>query len=354
MRHVWLIVALLAGMAHAAPKEFHPTLTITGERPDETTTLDCWINSGWLHVRQRDASGSPLWHTVLCRVVDPEVVRCKLDGDVFTLEAPAGQLKAHGTWVCLKRERKPPGSQFTLEPLPAEAEEEASIESPQGYYRTLVTPRKIGYILAGPTRNINDFFGRKGIVSTDGRECANTGSKIVLQHLDLGSSFTDDGSNLYFGYQSTEFMTVERNQRDLKAPNAKAPALKISHTFRGSPKDLDLTHGLTLVDFWSTRCPPCIANAPAVEKLARAFQEKGLRTVSCHSTMLGGTVATIEAFFKKHPTVLPSVLVDRATDVAYGINSLPSYFLVKDGHIVAGPTSDVPSADQIAKLLTGQ
>ena len=64
--------------------------------------------------------------------------------------------------------------------------------------------------------------------------------------------------------------------------------------------------GVTLVDFWAPWCPPCRAQGPIVEKLADSFDGKA---------------------------VVAKVNVDEEgeTAQAYGVASIPTIVLLKDG-----------------------
>lgn len=70
----------------------------------------------------------------------------------------------------------------------------------------------------------------------------------------------------------------------------------------------DTKNGLVLVDFWATWCGPCKMLAPVLEQLA----------------------AEIDV-----PIVKLEVEENPATASEYGIMSVPSLFLMKDGEVVA-------------------
>lgn len=70
----------------------------------------------------------------------------------------------------------------------------------------------------------------------------------------------------------------------------------------------DTKEGLVLVDFWATWCGPCKMLAPVLEELATEIDV---------------------------PIVKLEVEENPATASEYGIMSVPSLFLMKDGEVVA-------------------
>lgn len=76
--------------------------------------------------------------------------------------------------------------------------------------------------------------------------------------------------------------------------------------------------GLALVDFWATWCGPCRMVAPIVEDLAEEYADRGL------------TVAKLD--------------VDSNPDTAarFGVRSLPTVLLFKDGEVVERVIGAVP------------
>ena len=80
-----------------------------------------------------------------------------------------------------------------------------------------------------------------------------------------------------------------------------------------------------LVDFWATWCPPCRMIAPAVEALAGEYEGKA-------------KVAKLD--------------VDENPDLAerYGVQSIPTLLVFKDGRVVEQRIGALPKAE-IARML---
>jgi thiol-disulfide isomerase/thioredoxin len=112
---------------------------------------------------------------------------------------------------------------------------------------------------------------------------------------------------------------------------------------------------VTLVHFWATWCPPCIEEAPGLERLAHDFA--GDREFSLLRVAVADSRQRVDAFLG---TGAASVLYDPQWDVAhrYGTDQLPETYLVVHGHIVEKFIGEVnwddPTVRQkIASRLTG-
>lgn len=87
--------------------------------------------------------------------------------------------------------------------------------------------------------------------------------------------------------------------------------------------------GVKVIDFWAEWCGPCRMIAPIIEELSEEMKDKAL---------------------------IGKVNVDDNPDVAtrYGIRSIPTILILKDGEIVhrhVGTTTKAVLADKIAEHL---
>jgi thiol-disulfide isomerase/thioredoxin len=99
----------------------------------------------------------------------------------------------------------------------------------------------------------------------------------------------------------------------------------------------DLKGKTVLLDFWTTWCPPCLADAPALDKLYTKFGGKDLAIVGVSVNEDRGTV---ETFLKKHPHAYPIVLTtENDMPRSYEIGVFPTY-------VVISPEGSVATAAQ--------
>lgn len=104
-----------------------------------------------------------------------------------------------------------------------------------------------------------------------------------------------------------------------------------------------------LLDFWTTWCPPCRADAPALEKLYRKYSPQDL-------VILGISVsedrAIVEKFLKEHPHSFPVVLTtENEMPRQYQVGAFPTYIVIgRDGTVTSAVEGDQGFAD-LRKLL---
>jgi cytochrome c biogenesis protein CcmG, thiol:disulfide interchange protein DsbE len=111
-----------------------------------------------------------------------------------------------------------------------------------------------------------------------------------------------------------------------------------------------------LVNIWATWCPPCQAEMPAIEKLYREYQGRGLTVLGVNATVQDNPL-DIVPFVQKYELTFP-ILLDETGEVArkYDLRSLPSsYFINRDGTIhdvvIGGPMSEALLRTQIEEIL---
>ncbi|MFG2213009.1 TlpA family protein disulfide reductase [Streptomyces sp. NPDC048638] len=89
------------------------------------------------------------------------------------------------------------------------------------------------------------------------------------------------------------------------ADRTRAPDLSGSTT-RGASLDVSRYRGgVVVLNVWSSTCGPCIAEAPALAKVARSTRSKGVRFVGINTGDTGTTQAT--SFEKQHAMPYPSL-----------------------------------------------
>lgn len=108
----------------------------------------------------------------------------------------------------------------------------------------------------------------------------------------------------------------------------------------GKPLTLAAFKGRTvLLDFWTTWCPPCRADAPALDKLYRKYGERELMIVSVSVSELR---AVVEPFLKDHPHSFPIVLTtENEMPLPYQISTFPTYIVIgRDGAVTSAVEGD--------------
>lgn len=107
-----------------------------------------------------------------------------------------------------------------------------------------------------------------------------------------------------------------------------------------------------LMNFWSSRCPPCCAEMPFIQEIFEdeEWSDKGLVILAIN---IGESPPTAKSFMESYGLSFP-VLLDAKQDVAlkYNIRAIPTTFLVdKSGIIQAKIIGAFPNKAAIEKSL---
>jgi thiol-disulfide isomerase/thioredoxin len=128
-----------------------------------------------------------------------------------------------------------------------------------------------------------------------------------------------------------------------------APELAVTD-LQGKPLSLAEFRGRTvLLDFWTTWCPPCRADAPALEKLYHKYADHDLAIIG---VSVSEDRAVVEQFLKAHPHSFPVVLTtENEMPLPYQISAFPTYIVIdRDGTVISAVEGDQGFAD-LRKLL---
>ncbi len=95
-----------------------------------------------------------------------------------------------------------------------------------------------------------------------------------------------------------------------------------------------------ILDFWASWCPPCRAEMPVVDRVAKAESSRGLVTLGVLS---GDLPEDAGQFLAEHPVSYGSVIDDQTmAGRAFGVEGLPTLVVIdKRGQIIATRTGTV-------------
>jgi thiol-disulfide isomerase/thioredoxin len=128
-----------------------------------------------------------------------------------------------------------------------------------------------------------------------------------------------------------------------------APELLVTD-LKGNPVTLSAFKGKTvLLDFWTTWCPPCRADGPALEKLYRKYGDEELMIVGIAVTE---SREIVETFLNEHPHSFPIVLAsENEMPLPYQVSAFPTYIVIdRDGKVGAEVEGD-QGFGELRKLL---
>ena len=86
-----------------------------------------------------------------------------------------------------------------------------------------------------------------------------------------------------------------------------------------------------VLNVWATRCAPCVAELPGLERLATSLQGTGVEVLAVSPESL----SRVLPFLDVHGLALPAAVEDQRIPAAFGLRALPTtYVLDAEGRIV--------------------
>jgi peroxiredoxin len=116
----------------------------------------------------------------------------------------------------------------------------------------------------------------------------------------------------------------------------RGPAFRVA-TLDGGEATLDMWKGkLVILNFWATWCTPCTVEMPSLERIWRAYRDRGLVVVGV-SVDRGAPRALIDPYLKHLDLTFP-ILVDPHMEAAnsWKVPGVPATFVIRPGGEVAG------------------
>ncbi|MBK6512925.1 MAG: TlpA family protein disulfide reductase [Polyangiaceae bacterium] len=129
---------------------------------------------------------------------------------------------------------------------------------------------------------------------------------------------------------------------------AKSPDKIEQPTLKGELVSFPKTGKVTVLDFWSTSCEPCVKMMPALEALHQEHRAQGLYLVG---VAIDDNPGLVEERLKKLGVTYTNVLDDGASSVrgAYQVTDLPSTFIFDKKGVLRVVTRGGDEAD-VAKI----
>jgi len=118
----------------------------------------------------------------------------------------------------------------------------------------------------------------------------------------------------------------------------------------------DLRGKAVIINLWTSWCPPCRAEMPALQNVYELFEEDGLEILAVNST-IQDTPDAAQAFAEEYGLSFPILLdMDGAVSELYQLKSLPTtYFVDQQGDIrevvLGGPMAEALLLVRVQQLL---
>jgi len=164
------------------------------------------------------------------------------------------------------------------------------------------------------------------------------------------------GKTYYFCSKGEVTAFVKNPEAYLPAPLPRpAPATTLQSVAGESVSLEELSKGrVLLVDFWATWCGPCIKAMPEVQRLHGKYSAAGGRFSAVGVSIDEGGAKQVRPFLAKQKTkyTYPMLLDTGETWTRWGVKSLPSMLLVKDGQVI-GHWSGKVDLKQVERAVAG-
>ena len=147
----------------------------------------------------------------------------------------------------------------------------------------------------------------------------------------------------FTGCSRSDSSQDEKAAPDFKLNNLNGQSITLS-SFRGKA---------VLINFWSTTCPPCLAEMPHFQGLYEDWTASNKAVVL--TINMGESLSTVKSYIQSNKYTFP-VLLDSEGEVAqlYGIQYTPTSILVgKDGLVKYGVIGAFKDKEAIVKAIGG-
>jgi cytochrome c biogenesis protein CcmG/thiol:disulfide interchange protein DsbE len=114
-----------------------------------------------------------------------------------------------------------------------------------------------------------------------------------------------------------------------------------------------------LVNFWTSWCPPCKKEMPALESVYQSFKDRGFLVLAVNATHQD-SASKAASFSRDNGLTFPVLLdIDGSITSKYQIHSFPTtFFIDKDGFIqeiiIGGPMAEALLRTRVENLLMGR
>ena len=153
----------------------------------------------------------------------------------------------------------------------------------------------------------------------------------------------------YVPWSDMQLAIKKFEQTYRKGERVAAPAINMKSWITEPMSSDRFKDRVILLDFWNTRCGPCIKSLPELQKMYDAYRDRGLVVLAC----AGGDEKETRQYLNKHGYHFPAGMVSRQMYLDYAVRWNPSYFLIdRDGCLAWGPEARLPTDDELTKLLT--
>jgi len=160
----------------------------------------------------------------------------------------------------------------------------------------------------------------------------------------------------WIGITSIYFKSTSENKFSVPKEGFPAPDFGLMN-LEGEMYHLSTLHGqVILVNFWTSWCPPCKTEMPALESVYQSYKDQDFLILAVNATHQD-SVSTASSFSKDIGLSFPVLLdIDGNITNKYQVHSFPTtFFIDKDGVIheiiIGGPMAEALLRTRVENLL---
>lgn len=117
----------------------------------------------------------------------------------------------------------------------------------------------------------------------------------------------------------------------------------------------DLRGSVVMIDFWSSWCAPCRAEAPILAEAYRRWRDRGVEFVGIS---IWDSESAVQSFIESRGIEFPIAFDDGTLTVEFGVKGIPEKFILnREGEVVRkiiGPNTTRTLDDVLSQLLEAE
>jgi peroxiredoxin len=180
---------------------------------------------------------------------------------------------------------------------------------------------------------------------------------LVLAATTLAGCGADPLADQYRAGSSKDYIAGDGTVETYAPTERRTPDRFSGQTDQGGAlASADLAGTVTVLNFWYASCPPCRAEAPALQALSKEFSADGVRFVGVNTRDEAGTAAAFASTFKlSYPSILDykSAAVQLAFSASIPPNAVPTTLVLdRKGRIAARILGEVTEPSILRAIIS--
>lgn len=343
--------------------ELKRTIDINNYSMVDSSKIRVWIENGWVNAERSDKDNELIWRVVVYKFLGNNYPKVTSDKSQIEIASPDGRYYLTNTVVPFT---------FIRHEILRGVQEINVLDNSMGFepskYKVttadsiskfgdnlLLAYEKNGWRFVslgkiGGDKVVGLIRMQHNLVETEKWTKSTEGLDILGDHhlfWDTRMLYAEQVPNAYFQKTFTAYNELS---------NKPAPELNVIKKYNNySFTSLkELKGKIAILYFWATWCSPCQKSMPQLETLQAKYADKGLVVIGIHSNEYNEDVID-RYLFENRNIKFPICVVDEKTITTYMSESVPKYYIIgRDGNILKSLLNNLPSEEEILRILNGK